>query len=85
MEHHESPPECDQELAALEAELEMRGSRLYAAKTAYLNGTPLEGKTVTYDDLNSLAKAWIQTSYKIQKRKFGSVKVKISVAKLLRR
>jgi hypothetical protein len=60
-------------------------ARLYAAKIAYLNRTPFEDKLeVSYEDLREIAEQFIQASYEVQKQKYGSVRVKISVAKLLR-
>lgn len=62
----------------------LRG-RVNAAKTAYLNRTPFEDKAeLTYEDLKEIAQDFIRASYEVQKLKFGSVKVRISVAKLLR-
>jgi len=68
----------------LKSRLEMLESKLHAAKIAYLNGTPFDGREVTYEDLNRIAKDYIQTSYAFQKAKFGAVKLRMSVAKLLR-
>lgn len=68
----------------LSTRLELLGSKLHVAKIAYLNRTTLEGAEVTYEDLNRIAKEYIQTSYALQKAKFGSVKLRMSVAKLLR-
>jgi hypothetical protein len=66
-------------------QLDRLRARVHAAKTAYLNRIPFEGKAeLTYEDLRKVAEDFIQASYEVQKRKFGSVKVKISVAKLLR-
>jgi len=59
--------------------------RVYAAKIAYLNRTPFESmKEVSYDDLKSIAQEFIRASYEYQKLKYGSIKLRISVAKLLR-
>jgi hypothetical protein len=77
-------PEDQPNLEELSARLGMLESKLYAAKIAYLNHTELGGKEVTYEDMNAIAKEYIQTSYSIQKAKFGSIKVRMSVAKLLR-
>jgi hypothetical protein len=68
----------------LKARLEMLESRLHVAKIAYLNGTALDGSEVTYEVLNKIANEYIQTSYAIQKIKFGAIKLRMSVAKLLR-
>ena len=66
-------------------QLDRLRARVFAAKVAYLNRTPFEDKAkVTYEDLKSLAREYIQAAYAAQKKKFGTVKVKISVAKLLR-
>ena len=66
--------------------LDQLRARVYAAKIAYLNGTPFEDKTeLSYEDLKKVAQQFIRASYELQKKKYGSVKVKISVAKLLRR
>jgi hypothetical protein len=60
-------------------------ARVYAAKIAYLNRTPFESmKEVSYDDLKSIAQEFIRASYEYQKLKYGSIKLRISVAKLLR-
>ena len=57
-----------------------------AAKIAYLNKTPFGDKPeLTYYDLKEITQQFIRASYEFQKMKYGAVKVKISVAKLLRR
>lgn len=73
-----------EDIEQLRQRVEMLESRVYVAKVAYLNRTPLEGKEVSYEALSAIAKQYIQASYALQKAKFGSVKVKMSVAKLLR-
>ena len=61
-------------------------ARVNAAKIAYLNKTPFEDKSeLSYANLKEIAQQFIQASYEFQKEKYGSVKVKISVAQLLRR
>ncbi len=74
------PPELDE----MKRRLELLETKVYAAKVAYLNRTPLDGKEVSYEALTAIAKEYIEASYALQKAKFGSVKVKMSVAKLLR-
>jgi hypothetical protein len=60
-------------------------ARVYAAKVAYLNRTSFEDKAeISYEDLKAIAQQFIQASYEVQKQKFGVIKVRISVAKLLR-
>ncbi len=69
-----------------QARLEQLQARIYAAKMAYLQRTPFEDKVeLTYEDLKRVAQDYIRASYEYQKSRFGEVKVKISVAKLLRR
>ena len=69
-----------------QAELERLQSRIYAAKMAYVHKTPFEDKDeLSYEDLKRIAEDYIRSSYAYQKSKYGDVKVRISVAKLLRR
>lgn len=66
--------------------LELLRARVNAAKTAYLNRTPFENKPeLLYEDLKKIAQEFIRASNSFQKEKYGEVKVRISVAKLLRR
>ncbi len=66
--------------------LELLRARVNAAKIAYLNRTPFENESeVSYGDLKKIAQEYIRASYVYQKSKYGSVKVRISVPKLLRR
>ncbi len=69
----------------LRAKFEQRQSRLNAAKIAYLNASTLDGKEITYDHLRRIAKETIQANYELQKAQYGAVRLKLSVAKLLRR
>ncbi len=65
--------------------LDQLRARVYAAKIAYLNRTSFEDKAeLSYEDLKEIAQQFIRASYEVQKQKYGSVKAKISVAKLLR-
>jgi hypothetical protein len=77
-------PQVEPDFIEMRNRLEMLESRVYAAKVAHLNRTPLDGKEITYEDLAEIARQYIQASYALQKAKFGSVKVKMSIAKLLR-
>lgn len=66
--------------------LALMRARVNAAKIAYLHRAPFESKTeVSYEDLKTIAQDYIHASYDYQKLKYGSVKVRISVPKLLRR
>lgn len=78
------PPQEEPDFSEMRNRLEVLESRVYAAKVAYLNRTSLDGKEISYEDLKAVAREYIHASYALQKAKFGSVKVKMSVAKLLR-
>lgn len=74
----------DEKTKAMRSQLDALRSRVHAAKIAFLNRTPFQDKEVTFDDLQQIAKDYIQKSYAYQRAVFGKVHVKISVAKLLR-
>jgi hypothetical protein len=60
-------------------------ARVYAAKIAYLNRSGFEDKKeLSYEELKVIAQDFIRASYDYQKKLYGKVRVKISVAKLLR-
>ena len=65
-------------------ELETLRLRLRMVRSAYLRGQPCEGRHVSYEDLRRVAEEYITKSYELQKVLYGRVKVRISVAKLLR-
>ena len=76
----------DAELKEEQQQLENLRSRVNAAKIAYLNRTPFDEKAeISYEDLKAIAEQFIRASCEYQKKRYGSVKVRISVAKLLRR
>jgi hypothetical protein len=77
-------PSEEPDIDRMRNRLEMLEARLYAVKVAYLNRSPLEGRNISYEDMVAAAREYIQVSYALQKAKFGSVQVKMSVAKLLR-
>jgi hypothetical protein len=60
-------------------------ARLNAAKIAYLNNTPLDDSPVSYEDVAGAARAVIRANYRLQELQFGKVRLKLSVAKLIRR
>ena len=70
---------------ALRARFEMAQARLNAAKIAHLNGTPIDGQEVSYEVLKRTAEETIQANYELQKATYGTIRLKLSVAKLLRR
>ena len=71
--------------AAIRRRFEALQARLNAAKIAYMNGSPFDGKEVSYELLKGIAKELIQANYELQKAIYGSIRVRLSVAKLLRR
>ena len=73
------------DVEAIRARFEALQARLNAAKTAYLHRTPLEGQEVTYEALRGIAREVIQANYELQKAVYGSIRLKLTVAKLLRR
>jgi hypothetical protein len=78
------------ELDRLEADevrslLERLQARLNAAKIAYLNNTTLDDAPVLYEDVAAAAKEVIRANYRLQTLQFGKVRLKLSVAKLIRR
>jgi hypothetical protein len=70
---------------ALRERMQLLQSRLNAAKIAFLNRTELDGKIPDYNDVKLVAKELIQTNYDLQVRQYGKIRMKLSVAKLLRR
>ena len=75
----------DDNLQEQKRQLEYLRARVNAAKIAYLNRTPFGSMTeVSYGDLKSIAQEFIRASNNYQKLKYGSVQVRLSIAKLLR-
>lgn len=76
----------DKNLQEQKEQLDLLHARVYAAKAAYFNRAPFEEMAeVTFDDLKAIVEQYIQASYDYQKLKYGSIKVRLSVSKLLRR
>ena len=73
------------EVEALRKHFEALQARLNAAKIAHLNGTPLGDEEVSYEVLKRIAKEVIKANYELQKAIYGSIRLRLSVAKLLRR
>ena len=74
-----------QSVEELRARFETNQARLNAAKIAYLNRTTLNGEQIDYDALKQIAQEAIQANYALQMVTYGSIRLKLSVAKLLRR
>jgi hypothetical protein len=79
-------PDPSSEGAAVElrSRMELLQSKLNAAKIAYHNRSELDGKVPDYEDVAAIAKNLIALNYKLQKLLYGEVKMKLSVAKLIR-
>jgi hypothetical protein len=75
----------EQGIEELQARFEQLQARLNAAKIAYLNSSPLDGRDLTYEDVKAIAKDVIAANYALQRARYGAVRLKLSVAKLLRR
>jgi len=73
------------DLDTLKARQEQMQARLNAVKIAHLNGTTFDGGSVSYEDVAAVAKELIRINYRIQEVQFGKVRLKLSVAKLIRR
>jgi hypothetical protein len=75
----------DEETAdALREHMELLQAKLNAAKIAFHNRTELDGKIPEYADVGAVAKELIATNYRLQKLLYGEVKMRLSVAKLIR-
>ena len=77
-----APPEAAVE--ELRARMEVLRSRLAAAKIAFMKRTELDGKIPEFEDLSKVAEEMIEANYQLQRQLYGKVRIKISVAKLLR-
>jgi len=71
-------------LGRLREEMERQQSLMDATKIAYLNNAPLGDHVPSVDEVRVAAQAFIDANYKYQKALFGRVRVKLSVANLLR-
>jgi hypothetical protein len=77
--------ETEPDVEAARTHFEMLQSRLNAAKIAYLNGVELNGEPVSYDRLRGIAQDMIRANYALQRARYGKVRLRLSVAKLIRR
>jgi hypothetical protein len=76
----------DESLQEQQQRLEYLRARVNAAKVAYFNRTSFEDKAeVSFEDVKEIAEQYIRASYDYQKLRYGSIKLRISVSKLLRR
>ena len=68
----------------LRARAEVLRSRLSAAKIAFMKRTELDGRIPEFEDLSKAAEEVIEANYQLQRQLYGKVRIKLSVAKLLR-
>jgi hypothetical protein len=78
------PAKSEVDTADLRARIELFQAKLNAAKIAYHNRSELDGKIPEYEDVATIAKNLIALNYELQKSLYGAVKMKLSVAKLIR-
>lgn len=74
----------DDELQEIREDMERKKAAMHAAKIAYLNSTSFGGRIPEYEDVRQAAQEFILANYKYQKALYGKIKVKLSVANLLR-
>jgi hypothetical protein len=53
-------------------------------RAAYLLGTPFGGHIPEYEDVQAAARDFIRANYEYQKAAYGRVRVRLSVANVLR-
>jgi hypothetical protein len=75
---------AEEDAAKVRSEMELLQSKLNAAKIAYYNRSELDGKIPEYEDVATVAKSLISLNYQLQRLLYGEVKMKLSVAKLIR-
>jgi tetrahydromethanopterin S-methyltransferase subunit B len=68
----------------LREQMDKLGNAVEAIKIAYLNGTPYGETVPTVDDVRSTAEAYVKAHHAFQRARFGKVRVRMSVAELLR-
>jgi hypothetical protein len=68
----------------LKEAMERKKSEMDAVRVAYLHRTPLNGSVPEYEDVKKVALEFIEANYALQRALYGKVRVKLSVAKLLR-
>jgi hypothetical protein len=77
-------PSQEDAIEKLRDEMEKKKGIMDTMKIAYLHSTPFRDHVPTYEDLKSAAQEFIKSNYEFQKAYFGKVKVRFSVANLLR-
>jgi hypothetical protein len=78
------PRPSDLELDGLREAMETAELDFANAKLAYYHGSEYKGQSVGYDDLRGYADRFIAANYAFQKARWGTVKVRLTVSRLLR-
>jgi hypothetical protein len=73
-----------EELGALKLAMDTAELNFDNAKVAYFHRAEYQGKEVTYDVLKGYAEQYISANYAYQKASFGRIRIKLSVARLMR-
>jgi len=80
------PPESGStEVEKARERFERLRSRLNAARIAFARGVPFDDGEVTYERLSGIARETIRANYDLQRLRYGKVRLRLSVSKLLRR
>lgn len=74
-------PQKSEELREL---MERKRSLLEATRIAFLHRTPLNGEVPDDEAVRRAARDFINSNYALQRALFGKVRVKLTVARLLR-
>ena len=77
------PPESP-EIFLLREEADRKRSRLEAMKIAFYNRTTFDGEVPDEGRLHEVARDFIKAHYELQKKLWGKIRAKLSVANLLR-
>jgi hypothetical protein len=75
----------EEQVAELKAAKDLAELDFRNAKLAFYNRTEYKGQQVSYEILHTYAELLIARNYAYQKALYGTVKIKISVARLMRR
>jgi hypothetical protein len=77
-------PRSTEEIDQLRANMETLKATLEVIRIAYYNRTLFQGQVPDYEDVRKAAEDFITANHEYQKALWGKVKVKLSVANLLR-
>jgi hypothetical protein len=77
-------PATPEELAALKVSLDASELDFDNAKLAYFHRTSYKDEEITYEVLKRYAESYIARNHEYQKTAYGKVRVKLTVARLLR-